>query len=96
MPAPHLVPALHAQITAALATAKGDTTYKDGYNLLRWFLKGWVSHPDPKVQRRLYLFHYAHDMEGALIPAHSAQGGAILACAFHGAMACTLPLPDAA
>lgn len=84
---------MHDRITTALANAVGDTTYADGYNVLRWFLKGWVRHTDPLTQAHMTMFQFATDAEGTVIPKYSAQGYAILHAAFAGDLLCTLPAP---
>lgn len=87
-----LLPVLIANIDAALVRAQGDRTYADGYSLLRWFLNGWIAHPDPQAQTTMALFHYARDLDGAIVPANSAQGGHILNAARSGALIRTLEL----
>lgn len=93
IPAPHIVPTLVAGIDATLTASVGDTTFQHGSDLLRWFLKGWVVHPNAVVQERLAFFHHALSYTGDLIPANSAQGGKILRAAFDGQLVRALTLP---
>lgn len=86
IPAPHMIPSLVTTIDATLAASVDDATFAHGSDILRWFLKGWLAHPDPVVQDGLAMFHYAISFTGDLIAANSAQGGKILHAAKDGAL----------
>jgi hypothetical protein len=80
----HRIPALAATIADVLAKIHGDASVPGGYDVLRWFLKGWLVHQDPAVQKDLELFAFAHGFDGKLVPEASAKGYAILRAAVAG------------
>lgn len=89
----HNIPALQAHIDASLEayqSATPESGVVHGVNILRWFLKGWVSHPDTTVQNDLMLFQYARDHEGNHIHENSQKGYALLRAAKRGELIRTL------
>jgi hypothetical protein len=80
----HRIPAMAEGISAVLDRIKGDGSVPNGYDVLRWFLKGWLVHKDPAVQKDLALFAFAHDFEGKIVPEASMKGYAVLRAAVEG------------
>jgi hypothetical protein len=86
---------LATSIVQALDLSVQDTTYQQGYNVLRWFLKGWIQHPDPAQQADLSLFAFAYDFEGRIVPEASAKGYLILRAALAGHLVPSAAVLDA-
>jgi len=76
--------AIQASVVSVLAGIKGQPSVPGGYDVLRYFLQGWLVHVDPVVQKDLELFAFAHAFDGALVPEASAKGYAVLRAAVAG------------
>lgn len=81
---PQRIPGLSVDIASVLTGILGQPSVPNGYDVLRWFLKGWLVHTDAAVQKDLELFAFAHDFEGKIVPEASAKGYAILRAAVAG------------
>ena len=81
---PVLVAALSADVAETLAGIFGQPSVPGGYNILRWFLNGWVVHSDAAVQADLEGFADAHNPDGTLVLEASAKGYTILRAAVAG------------
>lgn len=90
-PNPHRHAAIVALVDSALARIAGDPSVPGGYDVLRYFLNGWIMHANPAQQQDLALFAWAHGVDGSLVPEASAQGYAILRAAVAGELVSTLP-----